>query len=79
MLERRFSQSFENLAHIIPVCDEIYFFDNSELIEDREKQKFSNLNFIAKKLNNTITLYVTDKIEWFENVIKNSKIDNIKK
>ena len=78
-LERRFSQSFENLARIIPICDEIYFFDNSKLIEDREKQKFSNLNFIAKKQDGTITLYSPNKIEWFENVIKNSKINNFKK
>ena len=78
-LERRFSQSFENLARIIPTCDEIYFFDNSELIEDREKQKFSNLNFIAKKQNGTITIYSPNKIEWFENVIKNSKLNNIVK
>ena len=76
-LERRFSQSFENLARIIPICDEIYFFDNSELIEDREKQKFSNLHFIAKKLDGIITVYDTEKIEWFENVIKNSKSSNI--
>ena len=55
----------------------IYFFDNSELIEDREKQKFSNLNFIAKKQNGTINFYSPNKIEWFENVIKNSKLNNI--
>ena len=53
------------------------FFDNSELIEDREKQKFSNIYFIAKKQYGKINFYSPNNIEWFENVIKYSKLKNI--
>lgn len=30
-VERRFKESFENLKLIIPYCDEIYFYDNTEV------------------------------------------------
>ena len=30
VLERRYSQSFDNLAKVIPFCEEIYFYDNSK-------------------------------------------------
>nr|MBP3723962.1 zeta toxin family protein [Campylobacter sp.] len=67
-LERRFSQSFENLAKIIPICDTIYFYDNSKLIKNQDEQKFSNLIKIAEKKDFNITIYKS--IEWFDEMLK---------
>lgn len=71
-LERRFNKSFDNLAKIVNICDEVYFFDNSKIIEDSEKQKFSNLNLVAKKENGIIAIHTNKKIEWFDTVMKSS-------
>ena len=69
-LERRFSQSFENLAKIIPICDTIYFYDNSKFIENQNEQKFSNLVKIAEKKDFKITIF--ENTAWFEDVLKSS-------
>ncbi|QKU36223.1 zeta toxin family protein [Campylobacter sp. RM16192] len=53
ILERRFSKSFENLEKIMPICDKIFIYDNSEFIENEQEQKFSNLKLVAEKFNNS--------------------------
>ena len=73
VLERRYSQSFDNLAKVIPFCEEIYFYDNSSEILNEEDQKFSNLRLIAKKENGQII--TLGKISWLENVLKNMSED----
>ena len=73
ILERRFNQSFENLIKVIPLCNTIYFYDNSEFIENESKQKFSNLKKIAEKFDENI--FIEKNIMWLDNVLKN--IDNL--
>ena len=73
VLERRYSQSFDNLAKVIPFCEEIYFYDNSREILNEEDQKFSNLRLIAKKENGQII--TLGKVSWLEDVIKNASED----
>ncbi|MBS9778840.1 MAG: zeta toxin family protein [Campylobacteraceae bacterium] len=68
ILERRYQQSFDNLAQITPLCDIIYFYDNSKVIEDEEKQKFSNLELVAIKENDKIKIKTNKKISWFEDL-----------
>jgi len=72
-LERRYSQSFDNLAKVIPFCEEIYFYDNSREILNEEDQKFSNLRLIAKKENGQII--TLGKVSWLEDVLKNVSED----
>lgn len=69
-LERRFSQSFENLAKIIPICDTVHFYDNSKFIENQNEQKFSNLVKIAEKKDFNITIF--QNTAWFGDVLKSS-------
>lgn len=69
-LERRFLGSFENLVKVLLLCQNIYFYDNSDTIDDEEKQKFSNLTFIAQKHDDKIIKHTDEKIEWFENIMK---------
>ena len=73
ILERRYSQSFDNLAKVIPFCEEIYFYDNSREILNEEDQKFSNLRLIAKKENGQII--TLGKVSWLEDVLKNVSED----
>jgi hypothetical protein len=73
VLERRYSQSFDNLAKVIPFCEEIYFYDNSREILNEEDQKFSNLRLIAKKENGQII--TLGKVSWLEDVLKNVSED----
>jgi hypothetical protein len=73
VLERRYSQSFDNLAKVIPFCEEIYFYDNSKEILNEEDQKFSNLRLIAKKENGQII--TLGKVSWLEDVLKNMSED----
>lgn len=73
VLERRYSQSFDNLAKVIPFCEEIYFYDNSREILNEEDQKFSNLRLIAKKENGQIIML--GKVSWLEDVLKNASED----
>ena len=73
VLERRYSQSFDNLAKVIPFCEEIYFYDNSKEILNEEDQKFSNLRLMAKKENGQII--TLGKVSWLEDVLKNVSED----
>ena len=73
VLERRYSQSFDNLAKVIPFCEEIYFYDNSKEILNEEDQKFSNLRLIANKENGQII--TLGKVSWLEDVLKNASED----
>ena len=74
MLERRYDASFVNLARLIGVCDEIYFYDNSAPIENEDEQKFSNLTLVAKKQGGEITRLSDKKCEWFERILPEAKI-----
>lgn len=74
-LERRFNQSFDNLMNIIKFCDTIYFYDNSKIIENQNEQKFTNLQKIAIKNGNIITIQANDTIQWFDNILKNIDTD----
>ena len=58
---------------MIPLCEEIYFYDNSREILNEEDQKFSNLRLIAKKENGQIIML--GKVSWLEDVIKNVSED----
>lgn len=69
-LKKRFSGSFENLVKVLPLCQNVYFYDNSDIIDDKEKQKFSNLTFIAEKHDDKLIKYTNKEIEWFENIMK---------
>ncbi|CUU79359.1 zeta toxin family protein [Campylobacter fetus subsp. venerealis] len=69
VLERRYAQSFENLKKVIPFCDNIYFYDNSSIIENEEDQKLSNLKLVAIKNNGKINKVSFDKFKWFEELM----------
>ncbi|OCR84530.1 hypothetical protein CFT12S05168_09220, partial [Campylobacter fetus subsp. testudinum] len=61
--------SFENLKKVIPFCNNIYFYDNSTVIENEEDQKLSNLKLVAVKNNEKINKASTDKFKWFEELM----------
>ena len=73
VLERRYDASFVNLARLIGVCDEIYFYDNSAPIENEDEQKFSNLALVAKKQDGCVTRISDKKYEWFEQVMREAE------
>jgi len=72
VLERRYDASFVNLARLIGVCDEIYFYDNSAPIENEDEQKFSNL--VAKKQDGSVMRISEERYEWFERVMREAEI-----
>lgn len=74
VLERRYDASFANLARLIGVCDEIYFYDNSAPIENEDEQKFSNLALVAKKQDGCVTRISEERYEWFERVMREAEI-----
>ncbi|WP_314702139.1 zeta toxin family protein [Campylobacter rectus] len=74
VLERRYDASFVNLAQLIGVCDEIYFYDNSAPIENEDEQKFSNLALVAKKQDGCVTRISEERYEWFERVMREAEI-----
>lgn len=74
MLERRYDASFVNLARLIGVCDEIYFYDNSAPIKNEDEQKFSNLALVAKKQDGCVMRISDKKYEWFERVMREAEI-----
>lgn len=74
VLERRYDASFVNLARLIGVCDEIYFYDNSAPIENEDEQKFSNLALVAKKQDGCVTRISEERYEWFERVMREAEI-----
>lgn len=49
-VERRFHESFRNLEIIMPYCDELYFFDNTEYIYPIAAIKGGEKEIISKKL-----------------------------
>ena len=65
--------SFVNLARLIGVCDEIYFYDNSAPIKNEDEQKFSNLALVAKKQDGCVTRVSDKKYEWFERVMREAE------
>lgn len=69
VLERRYSQSFENLKCVIPICDTIYFYDNSSVILDEQKQQLSNLKLVAIKENGIIKKNSNERFKWFDEVL----------
>ena len=70
VLERRYDASFINLARLIGVCDEIYFYDNSAPIKNEDEQKFSNLGLVDKKTDGWVTRINDKKYEWFWRVMR---------
>ncbi|OCR87725.1 hypothetical protein CFT12S00416_07815 [Campylobacter fetus subsp. testudinum] len=85
VLERRYNQSFNNLVKIAPICDKIYFYDNSKLIEKEEDQQLSNLNLIAAKTEKGFERISDKKAYWFEKLFgeciretNSSALDDIK-
>ncbi len=78
-LERRFSQSFENLAKVLPFCEHVYFYDNSEMIIETERQNFSNLKFVAEIHRGVLTMHTDEEILWFKNVLSNLARANLSK
>lgn len=68
ILERRYKQSFENLAKIMPLCDKFYIYDNSEFIKDEQEQKFSNLKLVAEKSTKDGLIERYANAKWFEDV-----------
>lgn len=73
VLERRFKQSFDNLLVVENICDEIYFYDNSDFIEDELDQQLSNLLLLATKENGKFEIKTDRKIAWFEKFLHNLK------
>ena len=74
VLERRYDASFVNLARLVGVCDEIYFYDNSAPIKNEDEQKFLNLALVAKKQDGCVTRISEKKYEWFERVMREADI-----
>jgi len=58
-VERRFEESFNNLKSIIPICDEIYFYDNTE-----------QFRRIAAITNGIEEIRGMDLPQWFLNIMK---------
>lgn len=70
VLERRYKQSFDNLAIIAPLCDTIYFFDNSIFIKDEQDQQLENLELVGKKQGCDIEKNTSKKVLWFDSVLE---------
>ncbi|MDL0089328.1 zeta toxin family protein [Campylobacter gastrosuis] len=70
VLERRYEQSFKNLARILPLCKNAYIYDNSQEIDDEKEQKFSNLRLFAIKKDEQIRLTDEAKNSWLDKVLK---------
>ncbi|WP_221254011.1 zeta toxin family protein [Campylobacter sp. 19-13652] len=70
VLERRYSQSFKNLAIALPLCDEIFFYDNCAHIANEQDQQLSNLKLVAVKKNGKIEKILDENVPWFEGVVK---------
>ena len=73
VLERRYDASFVNLARLIGVCDEIYFYDNSAPIKKEDEKKCSNWALVAKKQDGCVTRISDKKYEWFEQVMREAE------
>lgn len=66
LIDKRYKRSFENLYNVLPLCDNVYIYDNSNVFVDIIKVKHNKVIFISDEIP-----------EYFKPII-NSYLEHIK-